>query len=215
MGGLIMKSQQHEIAHALLSIGAVELRPNDPFTWASGIKSPIYCDNRLTMSSPVVRKQIAVALARSIEDAFPETEVVAGTATAGIPHAAWVSDVLNLPMVYVRSKAKEHGRGNQIEGKLSKGQKVVVIEDLISTGGSSIEAVKALREQGCEVLGVVCIFTYHLKRADDMFEEQGIPYVSLTNFDALIEVATLEKKISDDDKPQLNEWHEKLKSAQL
>ncbi|MBU0906073.1 MAG: orotate phosphoribosyltransferase [Firmicutes bacterium] len=210
-----MKSQQHEIAHALLSIGAVELRPNDPFTWASGIKSPIYCDNRLTMSSPVVRKQIAVALARSIEDAFPETEVVAGTATAGIPHAAWVSDVLNLPMVYVRSKAKEHGRGNQIEGKLSKGQKVVVIEDLISTGGSSIEAVKALREQGCEVLGVVCIFTYHLKRADDMFEEQGIPYVSLTNFDALIEVATLEKKISDDDKPQLNEWHEKLKSAQL
>lgn len=210
-----MKSQQHEIAHALLSIGAVELRPNDPFTWASGIKSPIYCDNRLTMSSPVVRKQIAAALARSIEGAFPETEVVAGTATAGIPHAAWVSDVLNLPMVYVRSKAKEHGRGNQIEGKLSKGQKVVVIEDLISTGGSSIEAVKALREQGCEVLGVVCIFTYHLKRADDMFEEQGIPYVSLTNFDALIEVATLEKKISDQDKPQLNEWHEKLKSAQL
>ena len=210
-----MKSQQHEIAHALLSIGAVELRPNNPFTWASGIKSPIYCDNRLTMSSPVVRKQIAAALARSIEDAFPETEVVAGTATAGIPHAAWVSDVLNLPMVYVRSKAKEHGRGNQIEGKLSKGQKVVVIEDLISTGGSSIEAVKALREQGCEVLGVVCIFTYHLKRADNMFEEQGIPYVSLTNFDALIEVATLEKKISDQDKPQLNEWHEKLKSAQL
>ncbi len=210
-----MKSQQHEIAHALLSIGAVELRPNDPFTWASGIKSPIYCDNRLTMSSPVVRKQIAAALARSIEDAFPETEVVAGTATAGIPHAAWVSDVLNLPMVYVRSKAKEHGRGNQIEGKLSKGQKVVVIEDLISTGGSSIEAVKALREQGCEVLGVVCIFTYHLKRADEMFEEQGIPYVSLTNFDALIEVATLEKKISDQEKPQLYEWHEKLKSAQL
>lgn len=210
-----MKSQQHEIAHALLSIGAVELRPNDPFTWSSGIKSPIYCDNRLTMSSPVVRKQIAAALSRSIEDAFPETEVVAGTATAGIPHAAWVSDVLNLPMVYVRSKAKEHGRGNQIEGKLSKGQKVVVIEDLISTGGSSIEAVKALREQGCEVLGVVCIFTYHLKRADDMFEEQGIPYVSLTNFDALIEVATLEKKISDEDKPQLTEWHEKLKLAQL
>ncbi len=210
-----MKSQQHEIAHALLSIGAVELRPNEPFTWASGIKSPIYCDNRLTMSSPVVRKQIAAALARSIEDAFPNTEVVAGTATAGIPHAAWVSDVLNLPMVYVRSKAKEHGRGNQIEGKLSKGQKVVVIEDLISTGGSSIEAVKALREQGCEVLGVVCIFTYHLKRADDMFQEQGIPCVSLTNFDALIEVATLEKKISDEDKPQLNEWHEKLKSAQL
>jgi orotate phosphoribosyltransferase len=215
MGGSKMKSQQHEIAKALLSIGAVELRPKEPFTWASGIKSPIYCDNRLTMSSPVVRKQIAAALARSIQDAFPNTEVVAGTATAGIPHAAWVSDVLNLPMVYVRSKAKEHGRGNQIEGKLSKGQKVVVIEDLISTGGSSIEAVKALREQGCEVLGVVCIFTYHLKRADDMFNEQGIPYISLTNFDALIEVATIEKKISDEDRPQLNKWHEKLKSALL
>ena len=209
-----MKSQQHEIAQALLSIGAVELRPKDPFTWASGIKSPIYCDNRLTMSSPVVRKQIAAALARSIQDAFPETEVIAGTATAGIPHAAWVSDVLNLPMVYVRSKAKEHGRGNQIEGKLTKGQKVVVIEDLISTGGSSIEAVKALQDQGCEVLGVVCIFTYHLNRADEMFEQAGIPYVSLTNFDALIEVATFEKKISDEDKPQLTEWHEKLKSAQ-
>lgn len=210
-----MKSQQHEIAQALLSIGAIELRPKDPFTWASGIKSPIYCDNRLTMSSPVVRKQIAAALARSIQDAFPETEVVAGTATAGIPHAAWVSDVLNLPMVYVRSKAKEHGRGNQIEGKLTKGQKVVVIEDLISTGGSSIEAVKALKEQGCEVLGVVCIFTYHLKRADDMFEQAGIPYISLTNFDALIEVATFEKKISDEDKPQLMAWHEQLKHGQL
>ena len=210
-----MKSQQHEIAQALLSIGAIELRAKDQFTWASGIKSPIYCDNRLTMSSPVVRKQIAAALARSIQDAFPETEVVAGTATAGIPHAAWGSDVLKLPMVYVRSKAKEHGRGNQIEGKLTKGQKVVVIEDLISTGGSSIEAVKALQDQGCEVLGVVCIFTYHLNRADEMFEQAGIPYVSLTNFDALIEVATLEKKISDEDKPQLTDWHEKLKSAQL
>lgn len=210
-----MKSQQHEIAAALLSIGAVELRPNSPFTWTSGIKSPIYCDNRLTMSSPTVRKQIAEALATNIREFFPETNVVAGTATAGIPHAAWVSDVLNLPMVYVRSKAKEHGRGNQIEGKIEAGQKVIVVEDLISTGGSSIDAVHALEKQGCEVLGVVCIFTYHLKRADELFEEAGIPYVSLTNFDALIEEATIAKQISDEDKPQLIAWHQKLKHGQL
>ncbi|QBP41517.1 orotate phosphoribosyltransferase [Paenisporosarcina antarctica] len=210
-----MKSQQHEIAAALLSIGAVEFRPKSPFTWTSGIKSPIYCDNRLTMSSPTVRKQIAEALATNIREFFPETNVVAGTATAGIPHAAWVSDVLNLPMVYVRSKAKEHGRGNQIEGKIEAGQKVIVVEDLISTGGSSIDAVHALEKQGCEVLGVVCIFTYHLKRADELFEKAGIPYVSLTNFDALIEEATVAKQISDEDKPQLIEWHQKLKHGQL
>ena len=210
-----MKSQQHEIARALLSIGAVELRPQNPFTWTSGISSPIYCDNRLTMSDPTVRKQIAEALATNIREFFPQTEVVAGTATAGIPHAAWVSDALNLPMVYVRSKAKEHGRGNQIEGRLVPGQKVIVVEDLISTGGSSIEAVRALEQQGCDVLGVVCIFTYHLKRADELFEEAGIPYVSLTNFDALIEEATLAKQVADEDKPQLMEWHEKLKHGQL
>lgn len=210
-----MKSQQHEIASSLLSIGAVELRPQNPFTWTSGIKSPIYCDNRLTMSSPVVRKQIAEALARNIQDFFPQTEVIAGTATAGIPHAAWVSDVLNLPMVYVRSKAKEHGRGNQIEGKLVAGQKVIVVEDLISTGGSSIDAVRALEAQGCEVLGVVCIFTYNLNRADELFEEARIKYISLTNFDALVEVASLEGLINKEDHPQLLEWHEKLKHGQL
>lgn len=210
-----MKSQQHEIASSLLSIGAVELRPQNPFTWTSGIKSPIYCDNRLTMSSPVVRKQIASGLARNIQEFFPHTEVIAGTATAGIPHAAWVSDVLNLPMVYVRSKAKEHGRGNQIEGKLAAGQKVIVVEDLISTGGSSIDAVRALVAQGCEVLGVVCIFTYNLNRADDLFEEAGIKYISLTNFDALVEVASLEGLINKEDHPQLLEWHEKLKLGQL
>lgn len=210
-----MTSQQHEIAKALLSIGAVELRPQDPFTWTSGVKSPIYCDNRLTMSSPVVRKQIAEALAKNIKDFFPETEVIAGTATAGIPHAAWVSDVLNLPMVYVRSKAKEHGRGNQIEGKIESGQKVIVVEDLISTGGSSIDAVRALKSQGCEVLGVVCIFTYHLNRAYELFKETGVSYVSLTNFDALIEEATLSNQISEEDKPQLIAWHDKLKHGQL
>lgn len=210
-----MKSQQHEIAKALLTVGAVELRPNDMFTWTSGIKSPIYCDNRLTMSSPVIRNQIAMGLAKNIQEFFPQTAVVAGTATAGIPHAAWVSDVLNLPMVYVRSKAKEHGRGNQIEGKIERGQKVVVVEDLISTGGSSIDAVRALENQGCEVLGVVCIFTYNLNRAVGLFSEAGIPFVSLTNFDALVEVATEEKRISDEDKPVLLEWHEKLKTGQL
>lgn len=210
-----MKNQQHEIATALLSIGAVELRPLAPFTWTSGIKSPIYCDNRLTMSSPPVRKQIAEALALNIQELFPKTNIVAGTATAGIPHAAWVSDVLNMPMVYVRSKAKEHGRGNQIEGKIEVGQKVVVVEDLISTGGSSIEAVRALEQEGCEVLGVVCIFTYNLNQADELFEEAGVPYTSLTNFDALVEVASYQNLISEEDKPQLIEWHEKLKHGQL
>lgn len=210
-----MKNQQHEIATALLSIGAVELRPLAPFAWTSGIKSPIYCDNRLTMSSPPVRKQIAEALALNIQELFPKTNIVAGTATAGIPHAAWVSDVLNMPMVYVRSKAKEHGRGNQIEGKIEVGQKVVVVEDLISTGGSSIEAVRALEQEGCEVLGVVCIFTYNLNQADELFEEAGVPYTSLTNFDALVEVASYQNLISEEDKPQLIEWHEKLKHGQL
>lgn len=210
-----MTTQEHEIAQALFSVGAVELRPQDMFTWTSGIKSPIYCDNRLTMSNPVVRKQIAAALANNIQEFFPQTEVIAGTATAGIPHAAWVSDVLSLPMVYVRSKAKEHGRGNQIEGTIKPGQKVVVVEDLISTGGSSVDAVRALENQGCEVLGVVCIFTYNLNRADQLFEETGIPYVSLTNFDALVEVASEDERIGDEDKPLLLEWHEKLKLGQL
>ncbi|WP_075617500.1 orotate phosphoribosyltransferase [Paenisporosarcina indica] len=210
-----MTTQRHEIAHALFSVGAVELRPQDMFTWTSGIKSPIYCDNRLTMSSPVVRKQIAAALANNIKNFFPQTEVIAGTATAGIPHAAWVSEVLSLPMVYVRSKAKEHGRGNQIEGTIKPGQKVVVVEDLISTGGSSIDAVRALEGQGCDVLGVVCIFTYNLNRADELFKEAGIPFVSLTNFDALVEVASEDKRISDGDKPQLLEWHEQLKQGKL
>ena len=154
-------SLQNEIAHAMLKVGAVELNPTDLFTWASGIKSPIYCDTRLTISDPVIRKQLANGLAQNIKEFFPETEVIAGTATAGIPHAAWVSDILELPMVYVRSKAKEHGRGNQIEGKYTAGQKVVVVEDIVSTGGSSITAVEALRAAGCEVVGVVCVYTYN------------------------------------------------------
>ncbi|MGE7689173.1 orotate phosphoribosyltransferase [Lysinibacillus sp. NPDC097214] len=206
---------QNEIAHAMLKVGAVELNPTELFTWASGIKSPIYCDTRLTISDPVIRKQLANGLASLIKENFGPTEIVAGTATAGIPHAAWVSDILDLPMVYVRSKAKEHGRGNQIEGKYAAGQKVVVVEDIVSTGGSSITAVEALRAAGCEVLGVVCVYTYNLPRAEQAFEEAGIQYVSLTNFDYLIEAANESGAIQEEDIPFLKDWHGKLKAGEL
>ncbi|OXS77346.1 orotate phosphoribosyltransferase [Lysinibacillus sp. KCTC 33748] len=206
---------QNEIAHAMLKVGAVELNPTELFTWASGIKSPIYCDTRLTISDPVIRKQLANGLASLIKENFGPTEIVAGTATAGIPHAAWVSDILDLPMVYVRSKAKEHGRGNQIEGKYAAGQKVVVVEDIVSTGGSSITAVEALRAAGCEVLGVVCVYTYNLPRAEQAFEEAGIQYVSLTNFDYLIEAANESGAIQEGDIPFLKDWHGKLKAGEL
>ncbi|WP_409368290.1 orotate phosphoribosyltransferase [Lysinibacillus sp. 38-6] len=206
---------QNEIAHAMLKVGAVELNPTDLFTWASGIQSPIYCDTRLTISDPVIRKQLAHGLATVIKENFAATEIVAGTATAGIPHAAWVSDILDLPMVYVRSKAKEHGRGNQIEGKYAAGQKVVVVEDIVSTGGSSITAVEALRAAGCEVLGVVCVYTYNLPRAEQAFEEAGIQYVSLTNFDYLIEAANESGAIKEGDIPFLKDWHAKLKAGAL
>ena len=208
-------SVQKEIALGMLNVGAVELNPNELFTWASGIKSPIYCDTRLTISDVTVRKQIAQGLAQNIKEFFPETEVVAGTATAGIPHAAWVSDVLESPMVYVRSKAKEHGRGNQIEGKIAPGQKVVVVEDIISTGGSSITAVEALRAAGCEVVGVVCVYTYNLPRAEQAFAEAGVKYVSLTNFDYLVEAAIETGAIKEQDIPFLKEWHADLKAGKL
>lgn len=208
-------SLQKEIAHAMLKVGAVELNPTELFTWASGIKSPIYCDTRLTISDPVIRKQLANGLAQNIKEVFPETEVVAGTATAGIPHAAWVSDILELPMVYVRSKAKEHGRGNQIEGKYAPGQKVVVVEDIVSTGGSSITAVEALRAAGCEVVGVVCVYTYNLPKAEDAFAAAGVKYVSLTNFDYLVEAATESGAVAADQIPFLKEWHAKLKAGTL
>ncbi|EON73215.1 orotate phosphoribosyltransferase [Lysinibacillus sphaericus] len=206
---------QNEIAHAMLKVGAVELNPTELFTWASGIKSPIYCDTRLTISDPAIRKQLAHGLASVIKEHFGATEIVAGTATAGIPHAAWVSDILDLPMVYVRSKAKEHGRGNQIEGKYAAGQKVVVVEDIVSTGGSSITAVEALRAAGCEVLGVVCVYTYNLPRAEQAFDEAGIQYVSLTNFDYLIEAANESGAIKEQDIPFLKDWHAKLKAGEL
>ena len=199
----------------MLQVGAVELNPTDLFTWASGIKSPIYCDTRLTISDPVIRKQLANGLAQNIKEFFPETEVVAGTATAGIPHAAWVSDILELPMVYVRSKAKEHGRGNQIEGKYAPGQRVVVVEDIVSTGGSSIVAVEALRAAGCEVVGVVCVYTYNLPKAEEAFEAAGVKYVSLTNFDYLVEAASESGTISEDEIPFLKNWHADLKAGNL
>jgi len=195
-----------EIAESLLEIKAVALRPNEPFTWASGILSPIYCDNRLTLSYPDIRKKIAAGLAEVISEKFPGTELVAGTATAGIPHAAWVSDVLNIPMCYVRSKAKGHGKGNQIEGKAEKGQKVVVIEDLISTGGSVITAVQALREAGCEVLGVVSIFTYELESGREQLSNSDITSYSLTDFSTLVEVASEKGYIAQSDWNKLMEW---------
>ncbi|MDR4946323.1 orotate phosphoribosyltransferase [Neobacillus cucumis] len=197
---------KHLIAEKLLEINAVALKPEEPFTWTSGLRSPIYCDNRLTLSYPEVRKAIASGLKQLIQDHFPGTEVVAGTATAGIPHAAWVSDLMDLPMCYVRSKAKGHGKGNQIEGKAEAGQKVVVVEDLISTGGSVVTAVNALKEAGCEVLGVVSIFTYGLEKGKQVFEEEKITSFSLTDFSTLIEVAIDKGYVSAENQESLLEW---------
>ncbi|MBK3914222.1 orotate phosphoribosyltransferase [Listeria ivanovii] len=199
-------STEKQVAEQLLEIKAVFLKPNDPFTWASGIKSPIYCDNRLTLGFPKVRQFIAAALAEKIKENFGDVDVIAGTATAGIPHAAWVSDLLDLPMVYVRSKAKEHGKGNQIEGPISKGQKVVVMEDLISTGGSSLKAVEALEEAGAEVLGIAAIFTYGLDKGKKLLAEADTKLVTLTNYDELIEVALTNNYVSKEDMQTLKEW---------
>ncbi|MBC1209694.1 orotate phosphoribosyltransferase [Listeria booriae] len=198
---------EKQVAEQLLKIKAVFLQPNDPFTWASGIKSPIYCDNRLTLGFPKTRQFIAKALAEKIKTTFPEVEVLAGTATAGIPHAAWASDILDLPMVYVRSKAKEHGKGNQIEGPIAKGQKVVVIEDLISTGGSSITAVEALREAGCDVLGIAAIFTYGLEKGKTLLGAANVEVAALTNYETLIEVALDEGYVTEGDMATLKEWN--------
>ncbi len=191
------------IAKDLLSIGAVFLRPDQPFTWASGIKSPIYCDNRLTLTAVEVRKHVEGGLAEIVRTKFPEAEVLMGTSTAGIAHAAITATILDMPMGYVRSGQKDHGRGNQIEGKLEKGQKVVVIEDLISTGGSCIEVVNALREAGAEVLGVASIFTYGMKKGLDRMAEANVINYSLSNLDALVEVAAEEGYIKVEDKEKL------------
>lgn len=203
-----MTSLAENIAADLLSIDAVSLSPNAPYTWASGIKSPIYCDNRITMSFPDVRNRIATGLAEIIKEKYPDVEVIAGTATAGIPHAAWVAQILNLPMIYIRSSAKDHGKGNQIEGLLKKNQKVIVIEDLISTGGSVIEACNAVTDSGGEVQGVVAIFTYELPKGKENFNSNRIILDTLTNYSTLIDVAISNKTIKEEDKVLLTEWRE-------
>ena len=186
-----------QVAGQLLKIKAVFLRPQEPFTWASGIKSPIYCDNRIILSYPEARNIVEQAIADTVQKEYPECEVLMGTSTAGIPHAAIAATILGKPMGYVRSGAKDHGRGNQIEGRLEKGQKVVVVEDLISTGGSCIEVVNTLREAGADVLGIVSIFTYGLKKGLQRLEEAKVKNVSLTNFDQLIEIAAEQKYIEE------------------
>ena len=194
-----MENLKIEVARNLLKIKAVFLKPNDPFTWASGIKSPIYCDNRLTLSYPEVRKVVEEGLAQIIKEHFPTCEVVMGTSTAGIPHAAYVSEILGLPMGYVRGGNKDHGRGNQIEGVVPVGKDVVVIEDLISTAGSSIEVVNVLREAGCNVLGIASIFTYNLKKGIDRLAQANVINHSISNFEVLAKVAADENYIEGKD----------------
>ena len=186
---------ERQIASSLLSIGAVFLRPEQPFTWASGIKSPIYCDNRLTLSAPRVREQVENGLAQLVRRYFPDCEMLMGTSTAGIAHAAITATLLDLPMGYVRGEAKSHGRTNRIEGKMDPGTKVVVVEDLISTGGSAIEVVEALRAEGAEVLGIVSIFTYGMKRGLERIAAAGTENHSLCNLDVLVDVAEAEGRI--------------------
>ena len=198
-----MNNLEKLIAKDLLSIKAVFFRPEEPFTWASGIKSPVYCDNRLTLTSVKVRNDVENGLATLIKENYPDAEVLMGTSTAGIAHAAITAHLLDMPMGYVRSGAKDHGRQNQIEGKLEKGQKVVVVEDLISTGGSVIEVVNVLREAGAEVLGVVSIFTYGMKKGLDRLNDAGVKNVSLTNFDVIAEVAAEENYVKPSDVERL------------
>ena len=194
-----MSNLEREIAKDLLSIEAIFLKPEDPFTWASGIKSPIYCDNRLTLTAPTIRTKIEDGLAQLIKEHYPEAELLMGTSTAGIAHAAITADKLNLPMGYVRGSSKDHGRKNQIEGRLEKGQKVVVIEDLISTGGSVIDVVNVLREAGAEVLGIASIFTYNMEKSKQRLEESNVKNISLSNFDVMVEVAAEEGYIKNED----------------
>ncbi len=194
---------EKKIAKDLLSIKAVFFRPEEPFTWASGIKSPVYCDNRLTLTAPSVRDDIENGFAELIKKEYPEAEVLMGTSTAGIAHAAITAHILGMPMGYVRSSSKDHGRQNQIEGKLEPGQKVVVIEDLISTGGSVIEVVNVLREAGAEVLGVVSIFTYGMQKGIDRLAEANVKNISLTNFDVIAQIAADENYIKQEDVERL------------
>lgn len=195
-----------EIAKDLLKIQAVKLSPNEPFTWASGIKSPIYCDNRLTISYPKIRTAIAKGIAELISERYPKVEVIAGTATAGIPHAAWIAAELDLPLVYVRSKPKDHGRGKQIEGVLHPGAKTVVIDDLLSTGGSVLKAVKAAQNEGADVLGVGAIFSYQLQAIVDNFRQADLSYFTLTNYSELLEAAVETNYISTTEHAALEKW---------
>ncbi len=198
-----MENIKELIAKDLLSIKAVFFRPEEPFTWASGIKSPVYCDNRLTLTAPEVRDHVENAIAETVRREYPEAEVLMGTSTAGIAHAAIAGHILGMPMGYVRSGSKDHGRQNRIEGRLEKGQKVVVIEDLISTGGSCIDVVEALREAGAEVLGVVSIFTYGMQKGLKRLAEANVRNVSLTDFDTIARIAAEEKYIREEDVARL------------
>lgn len=198
-----MEELKRTVAEGLLKIGAVFLRPDEPFTWASGIKSPIYCDNRLTLTAPEVRDKVEEGLAALVKEHFPECEVLMGTATAGIAHAAITAHLMNMPMGYVRSGAKDHGRANRIEGRLEKGEKVVVVEDLISTAKSSLEVVEALREEGADVLGMVSIFTYGMKAGKEKLSAAGVKAVSLCDLDSLLEVAVEEGYIKAADRGRL------------
>ncbi|MDR1599843.1 MAG: orotate phosphoribosyltransferase [Oscillospiraceae bacterium] len=201
-------SVSESIASDLLAIGAVFLRPNEPFTWASGIKSPIYCDHRLTLSEPDTRGRIERALADRVRQAFPECEALFGTATAGIPHAAIVAYMMGLPMGYVRGSGKDHGLKNRVEGKLLPGWKVVVVEDLVSTGGSALDAVDALRSAGADALGVVCIFTYNMGRGIDAFRQSGLRLESLTDFDTLADIAARTGAVDPADLPRLRAFRD-------
>ncbi|MFC3040271.1 orotate phosphoribosyltransferase [Virgibacillus xinjiangensis] len=198
------------LARDLLEIKAVQINKDHYFTWTSGIKSPIYCDNRLTMSHPKVRKNITEAFVSLVEKMEEKPEIIAGCATAGIPHAAWLADRLALPMVYVRSKPKGHGKGNQVEGELPAGKRVLVIEDLISTGGSSLQAAEAVRREGGVVTGVAAIFTYGLEKADTVFQEAGINFSTITGFDQLLEALTDDGELNEEDKRELLLWRDQL-----
>jgi orotate phosphoribosyltransferase len=201
-----MGNFEKKTAEYLLQIKAIKLQPSNPFTWASGWKSPIYCDNRKTLSFPEVRSFIRDSFSAIIKDLYPQAELIAGVATGAIAHGALVADKIGLPFIYVRSGAKEHGLGNQIEGYYEKGQKVVVIEDLISTGGSSLSAVRALRESGCEVLGMVAIFTYEFKKASDAFISENCRLNTLGNYSALIETAVKTGYIGEAEVETLSKW---------
>lgn len=205
-----MINYQTEVAEALLNIGAVKLQPNNPFTWASGIKSPIYTDNRKIISFPEERRVVIAGLVDLIKTHYPDVQVIGGVATAGIPHAAWVAQEMNLPLIYVRAKPKDHGTGKQIEGSLTQGQKVVLIDDLISTGGSVLGAVKATRAETGNVVGVVSIFSYELPAAETNFAKFKTNFASLSNFSSLLQVAQQSGKITANELTMIQEWHQTL-----